>query len=212
MFSASSASSRENRHKQKRTENKLLNLLSSVGPHQQVDLNNKSSRQRTPHLRRPKPLSREQPYRDRNLKGQDTHIRSISPEKSEQQSETDQKPNNSPTKPKQWIRENLGCECGVAGPMGRPDVLRCRGGDRDTEGANGSSRPGNRPTHASINKKQKRSKNLRIKVKVAQRFAGSFLLSKKAQTGTRQDGHISYQSTYIQVHRYIRTSHIQSPC
>ena len=33
--------------------------------------------------------------------------------------------------------------------MGRPVVLRCRGGDRDTEGARGSSRPGNRPTHAS---------------------------------------------------------------
>ena len=32
--------------------------------------------------------------------------------------------------------------------MGRPDVLRCRGGDRDTEGASGSSRPGNRPMHA----------------------------------------------------------------
>ena len=39
--------------------------------------------------------------------------------------------------------------------MGRPVVLRCRGGDRDTEGANGSSRPGNRPTHAS----KTRSKN-----------------------------------------------------
>ena len=33
--------------------------------------------------------------------------------------------------------------------MGLPVVLRCRGGDRDTEGASGSSRPGNRPTHAS---------------------------------------------------------------
>ena len=52
------------------------------------------------------------------------------------------------------IRENLVFVRGVAGPMGRPDILRCRGGDRDTEGASGSFRPGNRPTHASITKRQ----------------------------------------------------------
>ena len=34
--------------------------------------------------------------------------------------------------------------------MGRPVILRCRGGDRDTEVTDGYSRPGNRPTHASI--------------------------------------------------------------
>ena len=85
------------------------------------------------------------------LKGTNQNSLIISPEKSEQQQpETNRKPNNNHTKPKQFVRKNCVCVYGVAGPMGRPVVLRWRGGDQDTEGAKGSSRPGNRPTHASI--------------------------------------------------------------
>ena len=133
------------------------------------------------------------------------------PKKPEQQPETNQKPNKNHTKPKQFVRENWVSLCGVAGPMGRPDVLRCRGGDRDTEGATGSSRPGNRPTHASITISKKHFKNLRIKM--AQRFAGScvfrqhpdkdgtgqtYSVSINIHTGTQMHPHIAHTKACVE--------------
>ena len=66
------------------TQKQLLQLLSSVGPPEQVVLKNTSRRDSAPTpWGDPKPLSQEPPYRDRNLKGQDTNKLSVSPVNSE---------------------------------------------------------------------------------------------------------------------------------
>ena len=83
--------------------------------------------------------------------------------------------------------------------MGRPVVLRCRGGDRDTEGASGSSRPGNRPTHASKTRSNNKPRTSETKWPSASPALSEF--QEKTQTGTRQDGPTLLQLTYIQVQR-----------
>ena len=196
---SSSSSRKKSSQTKTETGTQLLQLLSSVGPPQQVVLKKQVVETAHPPFGDPKPLGREPPYRDRNLKGQDANILSISPENSKQQSETTRKPNNNQTKPKHVIRENMVVEYGVAGTMGRPDVLRCRGGDRDTEGAIGSSRPGNRPPHTLA--RQEADTIIEPQNSMVQRFAGSFSFTTKTQTRTRQDGLTVLQLSYIQMQR-----------
>ena len=81
--------------------------------------------------------------------------------------------------------------------MGCPVVLRCRGGDRDTEGASGSSRPGNRPTHASKTRINNKHRTSETKWPSASPALSEF--QRKTQTKTRQDGPTLFQLTYLQV-------------
>ena len=113
-------------------------------------------RDSAPPQRGPKnPTPQKRPYKDRNLKGQNSKQPICCSRNAITTNQISKpKPNRAQTKQDNLFGRLVSEYAGWRGPC--PGVLRCRGGDRDTGGANDSSRPGNRPTHTSIPRIRKR--------------------------------------------------------